>query len=245
MRKHILFILLFHCLYAYSLCNNIDSIVIRYVSWEQYARPHTTSCVNFEYDVPYKEYTIKDRKDINELVNCLKNLKPTENRDFSVGCKLLFIKGNAVVKIVALNSDYLLLKGKTDQSPLGAIRFINDVISRTNRNEVEYSYRPDRLGNEFSKGRIELYNKLYKHLKKQKNGIKITGDTRLVAYCKVNKAGHTRKVLQLNIYNEELTGMDKAFIEENLYVFFNRIKWKKNNTRMECDMVVINFKFHL
>ena len=43
----------------------VDSLYIRYFSWEDSIQPHIITCTNFEYEMPYTEYCVSDKNAIN------------------------------------------------------------------------------------------------------------------------------------------------------------------------------------
>ena len=73
MRKiELLFLLLLVCLSSNAA--NKDSLIIRFFSW-QMESPHNITCLNFENEVPYKEYIITSPVVIDSMSDQLQKLQ--------------------------------------------------------------------------------------------------------------------------------------------------------------------------
>ena len=93
-------VLLFFCLCVLecSAKNGVDTLCIRFLSWDTYNLPHIVTCNNFEDELPYTEHRVCSKTAVVKLLESLKELRQTVDTDFSVGCKLFFLSDGNVVK---------------------------------------------------------------------------------------------------------------------------------------------------
>lgn len=92
--KQLDILILFCLFFADSFAKqNIDSLVIRFYSWDESKQPHVITCSNFEYERPYVDYSVADQTTITDFLNQLNNLQETKDTDFCVGCKIFFFTG--------------------------------------------------------------------------------------------------------------------------------------------------------
>ena len=105
MRKiELLFLLLLFCLHSNAVAADQDSLIIRFFSWEMES-PHNITCLNFENEVPYREYIITSPVVIDSMSDQLQKLQKCKDNDFLVGCKLYFIKNGKANRVFCMNNN--------------------------------------------------------------------------------------------------------------------------------------------
>ncbi len=243
-------IIIFFCLF-FTGCpakqkKNVDTLYIRFFSWEEYNQPHIITCTNFEYELPYTEYCISDQIKINRFLNNIDELQETSDTDFSVGCKIFFMRDGKVVKTACLNSHYVLINGKTYFCTKDLIDHINSMMYDGALVDTQKKYIYGKYGDEYIHGREALLSKFETYLaKKIPDPIKKSGDIRIVVYCKSDKMGKTTRV-DPRVYrvNNKLSDGEKKYIEGLITKFFTRkVKWKPDYTRMKSDWIKIMYKY--
>lgn len=244
MKRIEILLLLCLCIVECSAKRNVDTVLIRFFSWEDYKQPHIVSCNSFENELPYTEYYTYNKSAIGKLYEGLKDLRKTSDITFNVGCKLLFLNNGKIVKKVCLNSKYVITDGYT----FFCSQKLMDTIDSIKHNSVivdrQRRFLPDQYGNEYIYGRDSLFSKFKTNYKKNiPASIRKNGDTRIVVYCQSDKKGKTSKIERISIYNTNLLEDQKKIIEKMIYNFFMRkVKWKTDETRMQSDWIVINYK---
>ena len=238
-------VLLFFCLCVLecSAKNGVDTLCIRFLSWDTYNLPHIVTCNNFEDELPYTEHRVCSKTAVVKLLESLKNLHQTVDSDFSVGCKLFFLCDGNVVKKVCLNSKYVLMDGRTFICTQELMNTIDDVIKEGIVTNTHYNYDIGKYGNEYMGGRDSLFLKIDHYLaRKLPKSIKNVGDIRIVVYCKADKNGRSTQV-KIRLYNRILSKKQEKRLEKLLnYFFFHEVKWKPDETRMLSDWIVLNHK---
>ncbi len=237
--------LLWFCL-CFTRClasDNVDSLYIRYFSWDNSKQPHIITCTNFEYELPYTEFRISDQSTICKLLNSMNKLHKTSETDFSVGCKVFFLHRNKVVKTVCLNSKYILINGSTYYCTKDLMNCIDDMMRHGAMVDINKRYISGKYGDEYHLGREVLFSKLETYLSRTvPEMITNSKDTRIVVHCKSNKKGKTTQA-EIQVYNEELSTSQKKVLEQQIYKFFMRkIKWMPDETRMKSDWISMMYK---
>lgn len=243
--KQIKIVFLFCLFFTNGLAKqSIDSLLIRYFSWEDSNQPHIITCTNFEYERPYVDYSISDKAFINDFLNQMKNLQEVEDTDFCVGCKIFFIKDGRVKETACLNSRYLLIKGKTLRCDSNFVQIIDKMMINGTLPDTHKMYLFGKYGDEYIDGRDALFLKLRAYLNKYLPVlIKKRGNIRITVYCKSDKKGKTTMVTP-HIHNDKLSNEQKYLIDSLLIRFFKRkVKWKPNETRMTSDLITIMYKY--
>ena len=159
--------LIFLCL-CFAVCfakKGVDTLYIRFFSWEDYKQPHIITCNNFEYELPYTEYCITDQIAINKLLDTMKKLPKITDTDFCVGCKLFFVRDTQVVKTACMNSKYILINGQTYSCTEDLVSTTNDMICSDALVATQKKYLCGKNGDEFIRGREVLISKLKTYLK--------------------------------------------------------------------------------
>lgn len=242
--KQIGFLLLFGlCFMRCFASNDMDSLYIRYFSWEESKQPHIITCTNFEYELPYTEFCISDQSEICRLLDSMNELQKVSDIDFSVGCKVFFLNRNKVVKTMCLNSKYILINGNTYYCTKELVNCIDRMMSHGAMVDTQKMYISGKYGDEYHLGREALFSKLEKYLARAiPKIIKNCKDTRIVVHCKPNKKGKTTQI-EIQIYNKELSNDQKKALEQQIYKFFMRkAKWMPDETRMRSDWITIMYK---
>ena len=243
--KKLKIIMLFCLLFTECLAKQeVDSLYIRYFSWENYMQPHIITCNNFEDELPYTEYCVSDRSEIDRLLGSMKELPKTSDTDFCVGCKLLFLHKGMVVKKACLNSKYVMTGGQSYLCTQELMNTINDIMHKGVIMNRQDRFLPNKYGDEYIHGRETLFSELEAYYAKHvPESIRKNGDTRIVVYCKSNKKGKTTKIESVRIYNTNLSDSQTKDIEQLIYRFFMRkVRWKPDETRMESDWITIYYK---
>ena len=239
-------VLLFFCLCVLecSAKNGVDTLCIRFLSWDTYNLPHIVTCNNFEDELPYTEHRVCSKTAVVKLLESLKNLHQTVDSDFSVGCKLFFLCDGNVVKKVCLNSKYVLMDGRTFICTQELMNTINDIMHKGVIMNRQDRFLPNKYGDEYIHGRETLFSELEAYYAKHvPESIRKNGDTRIVVYCKSNKKGKTTKIERVRIYNTNLSDSQTKDIERLIYRFFMRkVRWKPDETRMQSDWITIYYK---
>jgi len=242
--KRIKIIMLFCFLFTECLAKQkVDSMYIRYFSWEDYNQPHLITCTNFEYELPYSEYCISDQITIYKFLDKINDLQNTSNTDFSVGCKILFIGDGKVVKTACLSSKFVLINGRTYFCTKDLIDYIDNMVHNGVLVDTHNKYIYGRYGDEYIHGREALFLKFETYLAKNiPDKIKKSGDIRIVVHCKSDKKGKTTRVVP-KVYNNKLSDCEKKDIECLITKFFtHKVKWRPDDTRMMSDWITINYK---
>lgn len=243
----IILALFYLCLPCITLSknNDADTLIVRFLTWEEDGYPHMTTCSNFENDVPYKEWAIHETTYVDSLYSEIDNLERVKDKDFQVCCKLLIISKEKTIKTICLNEHYLLMDGKTYICSK-KVKELIDKIMRTYPSRVnEHRYLPDVYGNEYPEGRDELFKKIRSLLKKELRQIENDSSVRAFIICKVNKKGRTTRVLMVKIISKDLPIVLQDKIKKRLtYILLHKIKWKKDNTRMNPDTITLPFKLN-
>lgn len=217
-----------------------DSLIIRFMSWNMEGTPHTITCSGFEYDVPFKEFTITDKLKIESLSIAINSSPRINDAQFSVGCKLLFVKNDKVVEVVCMDGKHSLQNGKMYLSSTEAIKIIDGIIESMPENSNIFYYKPGRYGDEYIYGRESLYQCLNFYMDK----LKLKNQVIITTHIKAKKNGKTTKIMDMNVYSKDMTYEDKSRIgKEMKRVLMNKIKWKKDPNRMENDFITINYKY--
>lgn len=241
-KKLILFLLLTISTTIHARVIDVDTLIIRFFTWEVVDVPHLITCINYETEVPYKEYVVTDTSAINTINEKIKDLHSTQEQDFCVACKLLCIKNGTISDIICLNKDYIMIDGKVFSCDRSIVNIIDTLINKIPPSKEKFSYKPEKFGAEYCKGKEELNKLLSSYYNKIKKEYKIKGITKFEILCKANKKGYT-KTVKVKLYNKDISSTDKHKIENNITEWFKRkIKWKKNNTRMNADWINIYFK---
>ena len=238
-------IILLICLY-FIRCTartKVDSLYIRYFSWEDSIQPHIITCTNFEYEMPYTEYCVSDKNAINRLLNCMNDLQKYSDVDFNVGCKLFFLHRNKLVKTACLNTKYILTCGNTYYCTKELLNCIDSMMYHGAMVDIKERYISRKYGDEYNLGREFLFSKLETYLAKAiPDTIRNWEDTRIVVNCKSNRKGKTTRT-KIQIYNKELSSSQKIVLEHLIYKFFtHKVKWIPDETRMKSDWITIMYK---
>lgn len=222
----------------------VDSLYVRFFSWEEYKQPHIITCTNFEHELPYTEFCISDQTMINKFLAATKELSITSDTDFCVGCKIFFMHDSQVIKKACLNSQHMLIDGKTYLCTKDLINIVDSMMHNGVLVDTQKMFLSDRYGDEYIHGREALLAKLETYLaKKLPETIKRCGDSRIVVHCKSDKKGKTTKV-EPQIYNDRLSDVQKKYIISLVTKFFIRkVRWKSDDTRMSSDWITIMCKF--
>ena len=240
--KLILFLLLTISTTIHARVIDADTLIIRFFTWEVVDVPHLITCINYETEVPYKEYAVTETSAINTINEKFKDLHSTQEQDFCVACKLLCIKNGAISNIICLNKDYIMIDGKVFSCDRSIVNIIDTLTNKTPPSEKKISYKPEKFGAEYCKGKEELNKLLSSYYNKIKKTYQIKGITKFEILCKASKKGYT-KTVQVKLYNKNINSTDRQKIENYITEWFKRkIKWKKNNTRMNADWINIYFK---
>ena len=243
--KQLNILILFCLFFADSLAkHNIDSLVIRFYSWDESKQPHVITCSNFEYERPYVDYSVADQTTITDFLNQLNNLQETKDTDFCVGCKIFFLQDGIVKSTACLNSKLILINGKTLFCDKNLIRTIDGMMNKGTLIDTQKNYLCGKYGDEYVDGREALFLKLELYLNKNlPEVIKKKGAIRIKVYCKSDQKGNTIMV-QPHVYNDSLSDEQNKFVDRLLIRFFkNEIKWKPNDTLMKSDMIEILYKY--
>jgi len=240
--------LIFLCL-CFAVCSakkEVDTLYIRFFSWEDYKQPHIITCNNFEYELPYTEYCITDQSAINKLLDTMKRLSKKSDTDFCVGCKMFFVHDNKVVKTACLNSKYILIDGQTYSCTEDLVSTTNDMMRNGVLIDTQKKYLCGKNGDEFIRGREVLLSKLKTYLNRNiPKEIKKLGDIRIVIHCQSDKKGKTTRV-EPHVYNNKLSEFQKKNIECLIAKFFlSKVKWKPDETRMKSDWIDIMYKYEV
>lgn len=221
---------------------DVDTIVIRFMTWNVDDAPHLITCINFETEVPYCEYIVSDMSKITSLDDKLHNLRATKNLDFCVGCKLLYIKKGVVKNVICLNNKYVMENGIVYFCNDSLINMIDSLTKSITASAKKFNYMPELYGEEFSKGKKELHKILSSYYDKLRKKYNVHGTTRLEIFCKANKKGKTT-VANTRLYNKEINTEYIVKIEKLFNRFFlKKIRWKKNSTRMNADWIKVYYK---
>ena len=126
------------------------------------------------------------------------------------------------------------------------VKELIDKIMRTYPSRVnEHRYLPDMYGNEYPGGEEELYKKIRSLLKKELRQIESDSSVKIYVICKANKKGKTTKVLMIKIISKYLPIVLQDKIKKKLTsILLHKIKWKKDNTRMNPDTITLLFKLN-
>lgn len=226
----------------YAKVIDADTLIIRFFSWGVSDAPHLITCINYEAEVPFREYEVSDISAINLLSNELNCLQMTQEQDFSVECKLLCVKKGVVNNVICLNSEYIMIDGKVYFCNKSIVNTIDTIMSKISPSIEKFSYTPERLGEEYYKGKGELYNILSSQYNKIKKEYDIKGVTTLEIFCKADKKGKT-KVANVRVFNNNIRTEDKLKMEKEINKWFlHKIRWKKDDTRMNADWIKIYYK---
>lgn len=242
--KQIGFLLWFGLCFTRCLASNdVDSLYIRYFSWEDTKQPHIITCTNFEYELPYTEFCISDQNAICQLLNSMTELQKTTDVDFCVGCKIFFLHRNKVVKTACLNSEYILINGNTYYCTKNLMNCIDSMMCHGAIVDLKGIYKSGKYGDEYHLGSEALYSKFESYLAKTvPDTIKNSEDTHIVVHCQSNKKGKTIRI-EIRVYNKEFTSSQKIVLEQLIYNFFMRkVKWMPDETRMKSDWITIRYK---
>jgi len=244
MKRIGILLLLYLCMTECSAKIDVDTVFIRYMSWETHGQPHLVTCNNFEEEMPYTEYCVSDRSEIDRLLGSMKELPKTPDTDFCVGCKLLFLHKGTVVKKACLNSKYVMTSGQSYLCTQELMNTINDIMHNGVIMNRQDRFLPNKYGDEYIHGREALFSELEAYYAKHvPESIRKNGDTRIVIYCKSNKKGKTTKIERVRIYNTNLSDSQTKDIERLIYRFFMRkVRWKPDETRMQSDWITIYYK---
>lgn len=242
--KQIEITLLFALCFTRCLASNhVDSLYIRYFSWEDSKQPHIITCSSFEYELPYTEFCVTDQNAICGLLTNMSGLQKTPDVDFSVGCKVFFLHRNKVVKTACLSSKYILTNGNTYYCTRDLINCIDSMMCHGAIVDMKKRYISGKYGDEYYLGREALFSKLETYLVRATPEI-ITNseDTRIVVHCKSNKKGKTTRT-EIHVYNKELSSSQKILLERLIYKFFmHKVKWMPDEMRMDSDWITIMYK---
>lgn len=221
-----------------------DSLVVRFMSWNMDGSPHSITCLNYEYDVPYKEFTITDRMKIESLGSAIKSASRVKNTEFNVGCKLFFVKDDMVVEEVCMDKDYTLRRGKMYLSSTEVKNIIDGIMETESLNTDKFHYMPDRYGNEYVYGRDSLFRYFDSNMCRIAKTMRLTDDVIIVTHIEAEKSGKTAKIIDMKIYSKGLDENGKTRIEEEIrHILMRKIRWKKNLNRKKSDTISINYKY--
>ena len=129
-RKLLLYLLLIYSSMNYAKVIDADTLIIRFFSWGVSDAPHLITCINYEAEVPFREYEVSDISAINLLSNELNRLQMTQEQDFSVECKLLCVKNGVVNNVICLNSEYIMINGKVYFCNKSIVNTIDTIMSK-------------------------------------------------------------------------------------------------------------------
>ncbi len=228
---------------VFSKNNDTDTLIVRFLSWGEDGYPHMTTCSNFENDVPYKEWAIAKTNYVDSLNFELDNLERIKDKDFHVCCKLLIISENKIMKTICLNEHYLLMNGMTYLCSKKVRVLLDKIMNLYPARINEHRYLPDKYGNEYSGGKGKLYKKIRSLLKKEIRQIEGNSSVMVRIICKANKKGETTKVLLATVVGKDLPIVVQETISKKItYILLNKIRWKKDITRMNSDTITLLLK---
>ena len=241
--KHLFFFCFLFLFYGMCAARiNADTLFIRFSSWNICNQPHLITCLNFEDEIAYTEYCITDEKKIANLYKKIRGGKITNNTDFSVCCKLLFIQKGKLKKKACLNSQYMLMNGITRYCTQEIRSYIDNLMQKGIIIKGNKRFLPEKYGREYVAGRDSLFSRLKKYFDKKMKSYKKNGDIRISVHCKSDRHGRT-KMISTQVFNQHLSETEKTSIKKLVEKFFLRkIKWKVEDTTMQSDLIIINYK---
>lgn len=239
-RSIITSMLLLWGIFGFSQTVDVDTLIVRFFSWDMDDSPHAVRPLNFEYEVPYKEYIITDDSVISSIRTALKNEQKGISDSFNVGCKLIFVKNGNVESVVSMNSDYIRYKGKVFLNN-STKEIIDNIFNVHKENRILDKYLPDRNESEYIGGKEELFNLLSSNFPKILNGIELKNDVKFRVRCKASTNGKTL-CADIDVYGS-CSQDEKNVIRKRLKSFFlHNVRWKRNLDRTKNDIITILYK---
>ncbi len=238
---------LVHIFLIFSLANyagiiDADALIIRFFTWNIDDVPHLITCNNYESEIPFQEYKITDTSAIELLNNEIDYLQMTHEQDFCVACKLLCVKNGIVNKVICLNKKYIMINGKVYFCDNTIVNTLDSIMNKNTLSTERLNNTQEKSGEEYCGGKEELYNLLSSYYHKLERKYNINGITTLEIFCKADKKGKT-KFANIKLYNKEINSEDKLKMEKEINKWFlHKIRWRKNDTRMNADWIKIYYK---
>ena len=239
MRKiELLFLLLLVCLSSNAV--NKDSLIIRFFSW-QMESPHNITCLNFENEVPFREYIITSPVVINSISDQLQKLQKCKDKDFQVGCKLYFIKSGKVNRVFCMNNNSVFSNNIFYKNNKDVIKNINQLIAIYPKAENDCNYSPKEFGDEFAQGRDSLFRILHTSMAETIKNLNYNDTLIVTIYCKAYKSGKTKSIVINPANKKSLSNIEKRIIMKLRDILMTKITWSKNLERMDNDVIIFPY----
>lgn len=219
-----------------------DTLLIRYNGWDMYSNLYAPY-INFEnYLGITDEFKITRPEQIDSVRNMINKLIPSDDRDFSVECKLYFINKNDILQEVCLSDKKVLSNGCFLQNDSNLISYINHLMAISIPTKIKTHY-PSIIGNDFSAGADSLlYSLLTKKIDLYANRINFKGKLRYRIICTVDKQGNTTDVI-IKLLRCPHPSRKEYKISKYLRHIMKEIKWKSNMNRTKKDKSIFLFVY--
>lgn len=233
MAKRIITLLYF--IIFYTKCwginfSNVDSIIVYSLNWDA-IYCSTISCSDFfSYTNGEKQYTIKDKETIKQLMVYFRKLRKKDSTKIDVRSKMFFFSADTIICSACIGVNGILLDG----------------VFYKNENEIENIIRKIKFNknaicikNLYTQPRttiIKGYEYLIKEIKEIKKHIKYKGPIIIKGFCIANIDGRTKEIKLIKEHKNIITNKILKKIEN---IFIKKIRWNKNKERMTSDIIPI------
>ena len=224
----------------------VDKVIVKRGPWDALP-PVSVSCMDFEGQLHFDQFVIRDGERIKDLCKLMESLKPKECKyGVDVRCKIYMYHGDELVTTACMNKYSCMIDGNCYKTTDEMVEFLNAIPDDELCPPGTYTRKLDGsiVERSFPNGRDSLTVLIDERLVPRLTKLGLETPIRFEVMCTAEQDGTPTMV---KASATDMDGNRRAVSDEvtqTVVAFFKEdIRWKPNKERMCFDIIPVNITF--